>query len=420
MINGVLQGPGRDIGTIRTGIVRNGHYCRGMAEIGTDWRVVDAVATAWFDAPSLIEGAALVGGIVEMSAEIVVDLRATGVRVRLDSNEHAEAVSAAARNLGLAANPAVLQQLSVVFEAANPTAVREFWQHVFDYAPGEHGGLVDPLRRDPAIRIRQSTEPRPLRNRIHLDVVRPAAVVEQAGLGEASGPYGVCHSDPDGNEVDLVPGDALGEGSGTADWQAVFSAMACYRTTSPTQQRDLAAAAAALADATRFPLLVDVRPGLVIIDSGKDQWEDEAHGLEVDFTDLAGKLQIAARKLRAVADPGLPRFAQLFLDAAHVAAVRAFWVAALGCTHDRRAGASDIHDPRRLNPVLLFQELDALETERRRQRNRIHFELAVPSDLAQTRLATIVAAGGRLLDEPEDRWRVADPEGNELVIVSGA
>ncbi|MDQ3733618.1 MAG: hypothetical protein M3400_06400 [Actinomycetota bacterium] len=59
--------------------------------------------------------------------------------------------------------------------------------------------------------------------------------------------------------------------------------------------------------------------------------------------------------------------------------------------------------------------------QNRRQRNRIHhFEIAVPSDLVQTRLATTVAAGGRLLDESEDRWRVADPEGNELVIVSGA
>jgi hypothetical protein len=157
----------------------------------------------------------------------------------------------------------------------------------------------------------------------------------------------------------------------------------------------------------------------VIIDSGKDQWEDDAHGLDLDFTDLAANLQSAARELGAAVDPGLPRFAQLFLDAADVAAVRAFWVAALGYTHDRR-GISDIHDPRWLNPVLLFQELDASETERRRQRNRIHFELAVPSDLAQTRLAAAVAAGGRLLDKSEGRWRVADPEGNEMVIVSGA
>ena len=150
-----------------------------MTEIGTDWRLVDGVATAWFDAPSLIEGAALAGRIVELPAEIVVDLRATGIRVRLDSDEHAEAVSAAARDLGLAANPAVLQHLSVAFESANPSVVRRFWQRVLDYALGEDGGLVDPLRRDPAIRIRQSTEPRPLRNRIHIDVVvRPEKPAE--------------------------------------------------------------------------------------------------------------------------------------------------------------------------------------------------------------------------------------------------
>ncbi|WP_456823945.1 VOC family protein [Cellulomonas sp. P5_E12] len=390
-----------------------------MTEIGTDWRVVDGVTTAWFDAPSLTEGAALAGSIVELPAPTAVDLRATGIRVRLDSDEHAEAVSAAARDLGLAANPAALQHLSVVFESANPSVVRPFWQRALDYAPGEDGGLADPLRRDPAIRVRVSTDPRPLRNRIHLDVVRPAASVEQARLGKAFGPFGVCHTDPDGNEVDLVPGDALGEKTGTADWQAVFSAMACYRTTSPTQQRDLAAAAAALAVDAGFPLLVDLRPGLVILDTGKDLWEADAHGLQLDFTDLAENLQTAARELGATADPGLPRFAQLVLDAADVAAVRAFWVAALGYTPDRRAWVIDIDDPRRLNPVLMFQEIDASETERRRQRNRIHVELAVPSDLAQMRLATIVAAGGRLLDESEGRWRVADPESNELVIVSG-
>ncbi len=71
----------------------------GMTEIGTDWRVVDGVATAWFDAPSLIEGAALAGRVLELSAEIVVDLRASGVRVRLDSDEHAEAVSCRPRGI---------------------------------------------------------------------------------------------------------------------------------------------------------------------------------------------------------------------------------------------------------------------------------------------------------------------------------
>lgn len=391
-----------------------------MAEVGSDWRVLDDVATTWFDAPSLVAGMALAARIVELPTESAVDLRPTGLRVRVDSGEHAESVSATARDLGLRANPAVLQQLNVVIETADPTEVRPFWQRALDYEADEADDLTDPLGRDPAIRIRPSSDPRPLRNRIHLDVVRPGASVEQARLGEAFGPFGVCHRDPDGNEVDLVPGGPLDERTETTDWQAVFSAMACYRTTSRAQQRGLAAAAAAVADDAGFPLLIDLRPGLVILDSGKDQWDGDAHGLDLDFTDLAADLQAAAHELDATADPELPRFVQLFLDAADVAAARAFWTVALGYGPDRREGLTDIHDPRRLNPVLVFQELDASDTERRQQRNRIHLELSVPSDLAPTRVDTTLAAGGRLLDEADDLWRIADPDGNELVIVGGS
>ena len=394
-----------------------------MAHLGTDWRLVDDVVTAWFDASSLSEGAALARRVVAMSAGAAVDLRATGLRVRLDPDDQpqarAEAVSDAARGLGLAADPDVLQQVDVVLESPDPERARSFWQGVLDHEPTADGGLVDPLRRDPGLRFRGSDEPRPLRNRLHLDVVRPAAVVARVSPGEASGPYGVRHADPDGNEVDLVPGDPLGEGDRTADWQAVFSAIACYRTTSVAQQGDLVAAAAALADAAGFPLLVDLRPGLVVLDSGKDQAEADAHGLEVDVVDLAARLQAAARELGAVPEPGLARFVQLFLDAADVTAVRAFWAAVLGYVEDRRDGVTDLHDPRRLGPVVVLQELDASDGERRRQRNRSHVELAVPADRAEARVAVALAAGGRLLDQSPGRWRVADPEGNELVVVGG-
>jgi hypothetical protein len=380
-----------------------------MTETGAGWRVVDGVATAWFDTPSLTAGAALAGRLAGSGA--AVDLRPGGVRVRLDAPD--DGVSAAARELGLTADPAVPRQLTVVIESADPATVAPFWAGVLDYPPG----LVDPLRRDPAVRVEPSTERRPLRNRLHLDVVRPAAAVEAAGPG--AGPYGVRHADPDGNEVDLVPGGPVAEGDATADWQAVFGAVAAYRVTSPGQQRDLVAAAAALADAAGFPLLVDLRPGLVVLDSGKDQWEAEAHGLDVDFADLAGRLQTAARALGATADPALPRFVQLFLDAADVGAVRAFWAAALGYVPDRRPGVPDLVDPRRLGPVLGFQELDPAETDRRAQRDRLHVELAVPADAAPARLDAALAAGGRLVEESASRRRLADPEGNELVLVTG-
>ena len=136
--------------------------------------------------------------------------------------------------------------------------------------------------------------------------------------------------------------------------------MVCYRTTSPRQQRDLAAAVAELADDTGFPLLIDLRAGLVGIDSGKDQWDDDAHGLDLDFNDLAGNIQTAAglgaADGAAALRSALPRRRRR-------RRMRAFWVAALGYTHDRRAGLTDIHDPRRLNPVLVFREFDARESK---------------------------------------------------------
>ena len=385
---------------------------------GTDWRLIDGVPTAWFDAPSLAVGAALAERVVQRSPDAMVDVRATGVRVRLASDGPVDAVSAAARDLGLAADPRGLQQLGVVVETAEPQAVLGFWQRALGYEPAADHGLADPLRRDPALRVVDPAGHRPLRNRIHLDVVRPSAEVERAGLGDGSGPYGVCHADPDGNEVDLVPGDALGDAPAVADWEAVFGAVACYRTSSPAQQVDLCARAAALADDAGFPLLIDLRPGLVVVDSGKDQWDADAHGLGLDFTALASVVQAAACELGATTDPSLARFVQLFLDAADVDAVRSFWAAALGYVTDRRTDVTDIHDPRRLHPVLVFQRLDASDMERRRQRNRVYVELAVPSDRAEERLAEAVAAGGRLLDRSEGRRRVADPEGNELVIVA--
>ncbi|GAA5034913.1 hypothetical protein GCM10023258_36230 [Terrabacter aeriphilus] len=390
-----------------------------MSSSGSDWRVIDGVTTAWFDAPSLVAGAVLAERALASSPEARIELRDRGVRIRVDAADEAGTVSEAARGLGLTAEPGRLQQLGVVFESANPTGVSTFWQRVTGYDAVAPATLTDPLGRGPTLRIRPSRERRTERHRIHLDVVRPEAVVEEVRPGEPSGPYGVCHRDPDGNEVDLVPGGSLGEQPETDDWREVFAAVACYRVRSTREQVALATAAARLADDVGFPLLVDLRPGLVVLDSGKDRWDPGAHGLDVDFDALAVVLQAAARGLGAVADPTAPRFVQLFLDAADVAAVRACWVAALSYVEDRRAHTTDIVDPDRLGPEVVFQQIDLAETGRRTQRNRIHVELAVPSDAAAARVETVLAVGGRLLEQAGARWRLADPEGNEIVVVAG-
>jgi hypothetical protein len=397
-----------------------------------DWRVLDVGVSAWFDAPSLSAGTALVRRIadaVDGGSLPDIDLRADGVRVRIgasggtsptrDDLERAAAISAAARDLGLAADPAALQMVRLAVDTADRPAVLSFWRTVLGYEPVDADTLGDPTRRDPTMSFHQA-RPTQERDRFHVDVVRVPAAVEaaRATIGrEPFGVYGFTLADDDGNEVDLVPGDPLSEGPETADWRAVFGAMTFYPVTSSARAGDLAYAVATLADEAGLPLLVDLRPDGVTIDSGKDQWEEDFGGKR--FVELAGRIQTAARDLGLAADPARVRFVQFGIDAVDVAAVRAFWRSVLGYRHDPRTFLTDIYDPRRLAPVIMFQEMDPAETARRQRRNRVHIELVVPADHAEARVEAAVAAGGRVVaGGPSDRRTLLDPEGNELTVVT--
>ena len=391
-----------------------------------DWRVLGSGASTWFDASSQTAGATLVSRIADLAPGLTdLDLRAGGVRVRIGACpdldvELARSISATAQDLGLAADPAALQTLRFAIDAADRPAVMSFWRTAFAYEPADDNSLADALRRDPPISFHRLDQPRPLRNRIHFDVSRSPEAVDavKTALGtEAYGEWQLTLADTEGNEVDLVPGGELSEGPETADWQVVFGAMTFYPTSSPAQAAALATAVAGLADDAGVPLLVDLRPDGVTIDSGKDLWEEDVPR----FTALAGQVQAAAHELALAADPSRLRFVQFGIDALDVPAVRDFWTALLGYQHDPRPNVSDIYDPRRLNPVIIFQQMDAADQERLRQRNRIHFDLVVPDDQAQARIDAAVAAGGRILAEPaQGRCTLADPEGNEVDIVAPA
>ncbi|WBQ04146.1 VOC family protein [Kribbella sp. CA-293567] len=370
---------------------------------------------AWYDAPSLTASAALAARIAELTdgkSLPELDLRPTGVRVRIDEADLAAAVEAAAGELGMTADPAAPQVVRLSFDAVDTPAVRSFWQGALGYeAAGD--GLVDPLRREPAISFHPQEPPRLLRNRIHVDIVRVAEAVEafRTSFGQHPyGAYGLTLKDAEGNEMDLVPGGTWPEQPATDDWRLLFSAMTFYPTTSSQQTVELAGTVAALADAAGRPLLIDLRPDGVTIDTGKDQWEND----ETAFAALAAEIQTAARELGLIADPARLRFVQFAFDAVDIPAVRAFWLSVLGYQRDPRDFLTDIYDPRRLTPVIMFQQLDP-EDPRRQQRDRVHLDLFVPADQVRARLATGVEAGGTLL---ADGHTLADPEGNEVGILT--
>lgn len=402
-----------------------------------DWRVLAFGASAWFDAPSLTSGAALVRRIAELSGGADrlpdVDLRASGVHVRIGASdsagltmadvEMARTISAAAHHLGLVADPSAVQNVQLVIDAIDKPSVMSFWRAVLAYEPQGDDRLVDAMRRDPAIWFQQQDQPRPLRNRIHVDVSRThlpvaewiEAVSAAGGRTAYVGDYYGTLADVEGNEVDVVPSspiDETGEAPEAADWHAMFGAMTFYPVASPARAAELAALVAGLSDDVGLPLLVDLRPDGVTIDTGKDQWEDER------FPELARQVQAAARGMGLTADPTGLRFVQIGIDAVDIPTVRGFWRAVLGYEYDPRQPVTDIYDPRRLNLPVFFQQMNGSEEARRRQRNRIHVDVIVPDDHVRTRIDAAVAAGGRIVYDAEapEFWTLADPEGNEVDI----
>ena len=402
-----------------------------------DWRVLAFGASAWFNAESHTAGAALVRRVAELtrSADRLpdMDLRSSGVHVRIGTPGSAgrtvadvalaRAISAAAADLGLAADPAAVQAMQLTIDTRDTPSVMPFWHAVLGYEQQFDEDLVDPMRRDPAIWFQPQDQPRPLRNRIHIDVVRPHALavaaveaVKAIGAQEMrAGAYYATLADAEGNEADiipLVPDDRLGEGPETADWRVLFGAMTFYPIASPVRAAELAAVVAGLADEAGFPLLVDLRPDGVTIDTGKDQWEDDR------FPDLARRIQAAARGMGLTADTTRLRFVQIGIDVVDIPKVRDFWRAVLGYVYDPRPRVTDIYDPRRLNMPIFFQQMETSDEARRKQRNRIHVDVFVPDDQARARIDAGAAAGGRIVydDQAPDWWTLADPEGNELDI----
>jgi 4a-hydroxytetrahydrobiopterin dehydratase len=107
---------------------------------------------------------------------------------------------------------------------------------------------------------------------------------------------------------------------------------------------------------------------------------------------------------------------EIAIDALDIAAIRPFWKAVLGYTDEADAtGTEDpLVDPLGHGPAIWFQQMDAP----RPQRNRIHFDVAVPHDEAAERLRATLAAGGVLVSDAAAPafWVLADVEGNEACI----
>jgi 4a-hydroxytetrahydrobiopterin dehydratase len=193
-----------------------------------DWRVLFDGACAHFRTGSFAVGVALVDAIGTRADAANhhpdVDLRYSGVTVRLSTHEVgglsdlditlARQISAAARELDVPADPTAVQTVQVSIDALVRPEVMPFWRAVLGYREMGDEDLVDPHGRGPSLWFQQMGDPRPQRNRIHVDLsvphdraeARVAAAIAAGGhlVSDAHAPAWWSLADAEGNEVDVA------------------------------------------------------------------------------------------------------------------------------------------------------------------------------------------------------------------------
>jgi 4a-hydroxytetrahydrobiopterin dehydratase len=193
-----------------------------------DWREVGMGACACFRTGSFAKGLTLVdeiGRLAEaMNHHPDIDLQYTTVTVRLMTHdimglsnldaELARQISAAARAVGVEADPAAVQTVQLTIDAHSTEDIRPFWRAALDYKEVGDEDLVDPRGRGPSIWFQPMDEPRPDRNRVHIDVFVPNDVAEArvtaalaAGgrlISDSHAPDWWTLADAEGNEVDVA------------------------------------------------------------------------------------------------------------------------------------------------------------------------------------------------------------------------
>ncbi|MEO5899517.1 MAG: VOC family protein [Ilumatobacteraceae bacterium] len=130
--------------------------------------------------------------------------------------ELAITVAGLAADAGARSEPTAAQGWEIAIDAMDIAAVSPFWEAVLGYRPLQRdadgpANLVDPVRIGPAVWFQQMDEPRPQRNRIHVDIT-VAHDVAEARVAAALAAGGVLVSaaaarswwilaDVEGNEV---------------------------------------------------------------------------------------------------------------------------------------------------------------------------------------------------------------------------
>jgi 4a-hydroxytetrahydrobiopterin dehydratase len=194
---------------------------------------------------------------------------------------------------------------------------------------------------------------------------------------------------------------------GTAGWHVLYGgAQTVFRTGSFARGVEFVRLIAVEATASGREPDVDLRPEAVVVRTAATV----TGKLDRADADLARRVSSAASTLGLEPDPSQLHTMQIAIAEAEATSTREFWMAALG--YESHGGL--IIDPLRRGPRMWFDEI------RTPRRGRTHIDVAVPTEQAEERVATALAAGGRLADETHvpEWWTLASPDNHGLDIAA--
>jgi 4a-hydroxytetrahydrobiopterin dehydratase len=222
--------------------------------------------------------------------------------------------------------------------------------------------------------------------------------------------------DKEARMTDQITPSQFHEAEGAEDWRLTSEgATAFFRT------RSFAESARFVQAISELKRVEDHRPGVDVRHDGVTvhmiTYTDDYFGPSRRDIDLARQISAVARKLGLATDPSSVQSLLIIPGATDIAKVIPFWRAVLGYEPRRDSPAEDLVDPHDRGPAFWFEQM---KEPRGDGGGAIQVAIWVPYEQAEARIASALAAGGRMVRDEfaPSWWTLADEAGNEADIAT--
>ena len=216
--------------------------------------------------------------------------------------------------------------------------------------------------------------------------------------------------------TDRITARQFHEAEGVEDWRVLGEGACTYFRTG-----SFAAGARLVQAISELPDLDDHHPDVDIRHAGVTvrliTITDDYYGMSQRDVELARQISALARELGVSADPSAVESLEVIVGALAVPEVMPFWHAVLGYQQRGDSPEEDLVDPRGRGPAFWFETMDAPRPD---GGGAIHVAVWVPHEQAEARVASALAAGGRIVrdDHAPSWWTLADAMGNEADVAT--